>query len=192
MLLCGLAALWSNLLMSGSTMKPRALRSLLDAVLRTDSDLNAFCLDYFPVTYRQFAAGMDRSAKYTLLLDKNDAPDVLNALRDAYPIEVGKNSHLLSDGGSGAASGSAGVGPAQTPARTYERHELYDALCKLLQSQFDSILFRLNVPMAHTAPGQVPLASRAAELVRLLEQEGPQGLLRLAAAIKQVAPLTLP
>ena len=34
--------------MSGPTIKPRALRSLLDAVLRTDSDLNAFCLDYFP------------------------------------------------------------------------------------------------------------------------------------------------
>lgn len=178
--------------MSGPTIKPRALRSLLDAVLRTDSDLNAFCLDYFPVVYRQFAAGMDRSAKYTLLLEKIDAPEILDSLRDAYPREVGKNSHLLNDGGSGAASDSPGTGPVQAPACSYQRHELYDALCKLLPSQFESILFRLNVPMAHTAPGQVPLASRAVELVRLLEQEGPQGLLRLVAAIKQVAPLILP
>ena len=64
--------------MSGPTIKPRALRSLLDAVLRTDSDLNAFCLDYFPMTSRQFAAGMDRSAKYTLLLQKVDAPEILD------------------------------------------------------------------------------------------------------------------
>ena len=50
-------------------------------------------------------------------------------------------------------------------------------------------MFRLNVPMAMASSTQVAQATRAAELVRLLEQEGPSGLERLATAIKQVAPL---
>ena len=44
------------------------------------------------MVYRQFAAGMDRSAKYTLLLEKIDAPEILDSLRDAYPREVGKTA----------------------------------------------------------------------------------------------------
>lgn len=182
--------------MPGPTIKSRALRGLLDAVLRTDSDLNAFCLDYFPVAYRQFAAGMDRSAKYTLLLSMNDAPEILDSLRDAYPREVGKHSHLLSDSGaapvSDSTAGRLDQSSAQPPERVYQRHELYDALCKLLPVQFESILFRLNVPMALAASGQLPQASRATDLVMLMEQEGPAGFGRLAAAIKQAAPLVLP
>ncbi len=182
--------------MPGPTIKPRALRSLLDTILRTDSDLNAFCLDYFPVAYRQFSSGMDRSAKYTLLFEKTDASAILDALRDAYPRDVDQNSHLLGNGGPAPASDSTEArlmqAAEQAPSGVYQRHELYDALCKLLPVQFDFILFRLNVPTALTASSQLPLASRASDLVKLLEQEGPPGLLRLAAAIKQVAPLLLP
>lgn len=181
--------------MAGPPIKPRNLRNLLDALLRSDSDLNAFCLDYFPAIYRQFAGGMDRTSKYTLLLDRADASEILEYLREAYPGPFSKYSHLLAD----ARSGSAGPGegaesarvPAQQPGRRYDRGELFDSLCQLLPAQLDSLMFRLNVPMAMTSSTQVAQVSRAAELVRLLEQEGPSGLERLAAAIKQVAPLVL-
>ena len=183
--------------MAGSPIKLRNLRILLDAVLRSDSDLNAFCLDYFPEIYRQFAGGMERNSKYTLLLNNADASEILEHLRDAYPRQVSKYSHLLTDARPGSdrlpneAAESARV-PTQQPSRGYDRGELFDALCKLLPAQFDSLMFRLNVPMALAAPAQVAQVTRSAELVHLLEQEGSPGLERLAAAIKQVAPLVLP
>lgn len=182
--------------MGGSTIKPRDLRNLLDAVLRTDSDLNAFCLDYFPSAYRQFSGGMDRSSKYSLLLQKEDASEILTNLRDAYPKQVSRHIHLLEGNQADTSSPDAEEEPSRMPtapqSRTYGRDELFDALCKLLPSQFDSLLFRLNVPLALTPSGHAPQASRAAEVVRLLEQEGTRGLERLGATIKQVAPLVLP
>lgn len=183
--------------MAGPPIKPRNLRNLLDAVLRSDSDLNAFCLDYFPAIYRQFAGGMDRTSKYTLLLERADASEILEHLGEAYPESFRKYSHLLADARSGSAGppGEAGESarvPAQQPDRRYNRDELFDSLCKLLPAQFDLLMFRLNVPMVMTSSAQVAQATRAAELVRLLEQEGPSGLERLTTVIKQVAPLVLP
>lgn len=183
--------------MAGSPIKLRNLRTLLDAVLRSDSDLNAFCLDYFPAIYRQFAGGMDRTSKYTLLLDKADASEILAYLGDGYAESFSKYSHLLADTSSGSVGppGEAGEPvrvPTQQPGRFYDRGELFDSLCQLLPAQLDSLMFRLNVPMAMASSTQVAQATRAAELVRLLEQEGPSGLERLATAIKQVAPLVLP
>lgn len=183
--------------MSDSSIKPRALRNLLDAVLRTDSDLNAFCLDYFPDVHRQFGGGMDRSAKYTLLLQTEEVSEILTHLRDAYPTQVSKHIHLLEGNQAGASSQANSQGepscvPTTAQSRTYGRNELFDALCKLIPSQFDALLFRLNVPMALTPSGHAPQASRAAEVVRLLEQEGASGLERLGSTIKQVEPLVLP
>lgn len=82
---------------TGSPIKPRSLRNLLDAVLRTDSDLNAFCLDYFSEIYRQFGSGMDRSTKYTLLLQTADPGEILESLREGYPSQFNKYSHLLNE-----------------------------------------------------------------------------------------------
>lgn len=44
------------------------LRPLIMATLKTDSDLNAFCLDYFPKVYDRFTNGMDRIEKVSLLI----------------------------------------------------------------------------------------------------------------------------
>lgn len=44
------------------------LRNLLRQALPGDSDLEAFCIDYFPDVYRRFSLGMDRQAKLSLLL----------------------------------------------------------------------------------------------------------------------------
>ncbi|HRI50374.1 MAG TPA: hypothetical protein PLW65_09345 [Pseudomonadota bacterium] len=176
--------------MAGSPIKLRNLRILLDAVLRSDSDLNAFCLDYFNEIYRQFAGGMDRTTKYTLLLDKADASEIVEYLREAHPKPFSKYRHLLTDDKSVSAEPPGEAG--ESAPRWYDRNELFDSLCQLLPAQLDSLTFRLKVPMAMTSSAPVPQASRAAELVRLLEQEGPSGLERLAMAIKQVAPLVLP
>lgn len=44
------------------------LRQLLRQALPTDSDLEAFCVDYFPEVYRRYSPGMDPQTKLSLLL----------------------------------------------------------------------------------------------------------------------------
>lgn len=48
------------------------IRQELENALRTDAEFDAFCLDYFPDTYRLFALGMDRQQKLNLLLSRED------------------------------------------------------------------------------------------------------------------------
>jgi hypothetical protein len=67
------------------------LRGLLGRVLRTDADLDAFCLDYFDDTHRRFAAGMDRVAKTNLLLQIEEPTAILGRLRDHAPKAVAKH-----------------------------------------------------------------------------------------------------
>lgn len=52
----------------------RELRQRLDQALRTDSDFDAFCQDFFPDVKRRFSAGMDRVAKTSLLLEVVEDP----------------------------------------------------------------------------------------------------------------------
>jgi hypothetical protein len=65
-----------------------ALRSLLSEALRSDSDLDAFCSDYFPGVYKRFTRGMDRTEKLTTLLDHADPAEILEALRKGHPNAV--------------------------------------------------------------------------------------------------------
>lgn len=58
-----------------------ALRQQLQRKLHTDSDLMAFCLDYFPHVHRRFASGMDRTQKESLLLELLDLDALAEALR---------------------------------------------------------------------------------------------------------------
>lgn len=68
---------------------PRALlRVLLDEVLVTDGDLDAFALDYFPRIKRQWTDGMERVRKLNLLLERGAPADILRQLRQTYPQEV--------------------------------------------------------------------------------------------------------
>lgn len=59
------------------------LRQRLYAALRTDSDLEAFCADYFPIVHQRFSNGMDRQAKLTLLLTMADAEVLVASLNSA-------------------------------------------------------------------------------------------------------------
>ncbi|MBL9044304.1 MAG: hypothetical protein JNM83_22025 [Myxococcales bacterium] len=58
-----------------------SVRQLLDSRLRTDADLDAFCLDCFPAVYRRFGKGMERTEKVNLLLSLEDSSGVATKLR---------------------------------------------------------------------------------------------------------------
>lgn len=65
------------------------VRRLLGLVLRSDSDLDAFCLDYFPAVYRRFSRGMSRVEKVNLLLEQEPDPvRVVERLREFCPDDA--------------------------------------------------------------------------------------------------------
>jgi formylglycine-generating enzyme required for sulfatase activity len=76
-----------------------AVRRLLAKVLPTDSDLDAFCGDYFPAAYARFAGGMDRVGKVNLLLDCIDSGQILEKLREACPDAVQAHGEQASEPG---------------------------------------------------------------------------------------------
>lgn len=61
------------------------LRKLIAKKLATDSDLDAFCIDYFPHIKRRFSNGMDRRQKESYLLEGTN-PDELEARLHEYDI----------------------------------------------------------------------------------------------------------
>jgi hypothetical protein len=81
--------------LSGTTPTRPSLRKLLGAVLRSDTDLEAFSLDYFPATHARFTAGMDTKQKTNLLL-QHEAPAVILAkLREHDAAAVSQNEGSL-------------------------------------------------------------------------------------------------
>jgi len=74
---------------------PAALRKLLNEILRTPADLDAFCVDHFPSVYRRFALGMDRTERVSLLLMNGDADEILARLRSDYAGTFEQHKHLL-------------------------------------------------------------------------------------------------
>ncbi len=56
------------------------VRGLLDTTLRSDSDLDAFCLDFFPDAHRRFTNGMDRVAKLNTLLASHEPQQIVDSL----------------------------------------------------------------------------------------------------------------
>lgn len=70
------------------------IRQLLDWILLTGTDLDAFCLDYFPDVSNRFSgSGMDRVAKVNLLLSFHEPTEILNALQRKNPKQVAR--HLV-------------------------------------------------------------------------------------------------
>lgn len=65
-----------------------AIRRALERTLVTADDLDAFCIDYFPRVKQEFGAGMTRTAKLNLLLEREDPARILECLREAYPDAV--------------------------------------------------------------------------------------------------------
>lgn len=62
---------------------PRAsIRRLLDQVIKTDVELDAFCLDYFPHVQKQFGTGFSRVQKVNLLLEVENTPRIYQELQN--------------------------------------------------------------------------------------------------------------
>lgn len=72
-----------------------SLRKLLDRVLPSDDDFEAFCLDYFPEVHKGLAAGMSRLGKQTALLQKASCEDVMQALCRHSHEKVQQHQHVL-------------------------------------------------------------------------------------------------
>ena len=61
------------------------IKQAMDAVLVVDPDFDAFCMDHFPQVYRLFSAGMERSAKESLLLSSANLDTLVASLRRIEP-----------------------------------------------------------------------------------------------------------
>lgn len=61
-----------------------AIRKILSKALPSDSQLNAFCLDYFQVVYAHYSAGMDRLSKVNLLIEIAQPSAIWRALKRSY------------------------------------------------------------------------------------------------------------
>jgi hypothetical protein len=80
-----------------STAEPTraSLRKLLQRVLPSDSDFDAFCLDYYPDVHGRLSNGIDRVAKANALIQKATPGDILRRLRQAEPQAVAAHVDLL-------------------------------------------------------------------------------------------------
>ena len=58
-------------------------------VLLSDSDVDAFCSDYFPVAFRRFSNGMDRVQKITILLQFAEPERLTQLLQEWQEYNVG-------------------------------------------------------------------------------------------------------
>lgn len=56
-------------------------RRLLQEYIQTDSDLDAFCVDFFPDVYSQFTDTMDRTRKINILLTRADSEAIQKKIR---------------------------------------------------------------------------------------------------------------
>ena len=79
----------------GSAKPPTnfSLRKLLGAVLKTSTDLDAFCIDHFPEVSRRFSSGMERPAKEGILLETVEPEEILSALKLHDPAKLEKHRH---------------------------------------------------------------------------------------------------
>lgn len=76
------------------------VRRLLRSLIRTDEDLDALCLDYFPEVASRLARGMDRLAKVNLLIDLTPPSKIVAQLRERFsddPSALVTIDHVLTE-----------------------------------------------------------------------------------------------
>lgn len=72
-----------------------SLRRVIDAILLTDAELEAFCVDYFPEIQKRFSDSMERRIKVTLLLEQENRARVVAALKECCPQAFARHGHLI-------------------------------------------------------------------------------------------------
>lgn len=86
----------------------RLVRLLLDETVKTDADLEGFCLDFFPQVQRQFSSGMPRQQKENLLFQMVDPRAILTAVTASQPAAKQRYHELLTQGDLVATESQAG------------------------------------------------------------------------------------
>lgn len=168
----------------------RALRRYISDVLVTDSDLNAFCLDYYPAVHRSFGNGMDRHTKLDLLLAKAEVGPLLRNVREAEPERARRFEYHLkqSPADEPQDKDSRPLEQNKEPDRVLSREELFETLCQLQLVQFEEVVFRMGLSAAEAAPDTLPQKKRAMELIRQAEQHKEAGMRRLTIALLAASP----
>ena len=72
-----------------------SIRKLLDKVLPLDAEIDALCVDHFAEVKREFTAGMLRTHKVNLLLEKRGTAEILDSLRRHAPAASQKHEGLI-------------------------------------------------------------------------------------------------
>lgn len=72
-----------------------SLRELLNRMLQSDADLDAFCLDHFPDIKRRFTAGMERQQKLNLLLEGSQPAQIRDWLQQSDPQRFNQHAAVL-------------------------------------------------------------------------------------------------
>jgi hypothetical protein len=67
----------------------------LSGVFRTSTDFDAFCLDYFGDTRKNFVAGTNTTQRYLALIINNSWTDILQAIRQNDPQNFTRKLPLL-------------------------------------------------------------------------------------------------
>lgn len=129
------------------------VRAALAAVLRHESDLSAFCLDFFPSVYRDFAGGQTRVQRENLLLEKIDAPEIVQKLGE---LDATKLQLWLSQR---AAKAAPGPGAQPLTFSLVERKSLVDSVWSLLLKERRLLLLAPERGGARTLARQVVAAS---------------------------------
>lgn len=80
-----------------------SVRRLLAEALRSDSDLGALCLDYFPEVHRLFGNGMDRQLKMNMLMERAETGAIVAAVKRHLGGKFAAQEHLVEyEGATGA------------------------------------------------------------------------------------------
>ena len=97
-----------------------SVRRLMDRVLPTQTDLEAWCIDILPESARRIASFADRLASENLLLQCYDPQELVELLKKWAPERVWKYRRLLQPDSSvhAASANSVGVDAAAPPSRS--------------------------------------------------------------------------
>lgn len=113
-------------------------------------------------------------------------------IQSNFPIAVRGPSYFSSGSGLGtprdAGPAPSYFGAPPAASRRCDRGDLVDGLLRMLESQFDMILFSLNLQPALLPSQKAPQAERAIAVLRLLEQQGEPRLAELGRLMHRHAP----
>ena len=159
----------------GAALATRDLRKLIDRVLRSDADLDAFAIDYFPAVHKRWTGGMDRVRKVNVLFEAVDPAEVQAALRLAEPEGTDALLRSLLTGAEIAGTPPERRSPRPVMARLSGAH--YEALASALADAFPTedalrrmLRFRLERSLDEMTTGN--LGERVFSLIQVAEAGG--------------------